>query len=123
MALTKAAEPVYGIARLIGEGYGKPEGKDETPIDIQYAKIAEWLVILSTRLLVHVSHCCRVGHSLHDLPVYLNQVCSKALHKSLLCRVSGSTCQLTGGSGCKPFRQQQQQKQRACLLALVSMTP
>ena len=44
MALAKAAEPAYGIARLIGEGYGKPDGKDETPIDIQYAKIAEWLV-------------------------------------------------------------------------------
>lgn len=43
MALAKAAEPAYGIARLIGEGYGKPDGKDETPIDIQYAKIAEWL--------------------------------------------------------------------------------
>ena len=45
MALTKAAEPAYGIARLIGEGYGKPDGTDETPIDIQYAKIAEWLVL------------------------------------------------------------------------------
>ena len=44
MALAKAAEPAYGIARLIGEGYGKPDGKDETPIDIQYAKLAEWLV-------------------------------------------------------------------------------
>ena len=44
MALARAAEPAYGIARLIGEGYGKPDGKDETPIDIQYAKIAEWLV-------------------------------------------------------------------------------
>lgn len=44
MSLSKAAEPAYGIARLIGEGYGKPDGKDETPIDIQYAKIAEWLV-------------------------------------------------------------------------------
>lgn len=44
MAMARAAEPAYGIARLIGEGYGKPDGKDETPIDIQYAKIAEWLV-------------------------------------------------------------------------------
>ncbi len=44
MALAKATEPAYGIARLIGEGYGKPDGKDETPIDIQYPKLAEWLV-------------------------------------------------------------------------------
>ncbi|KAA6425254.1 MAG: hypothetical protein FRX49_04749 [Trebouxia sp. A1-2] len=43
MALAKAAEPAYGIARLINEGYGKPDGKDETPIDIQYGKLAEWL--------------------------------------------------------------------------------
>ena len=46
--MAKAAEPAYGIARLIGEGYGKPDGKDETPIDIQYAKIAEWLVRCSS---------------------------------------------------------------------------
>ena len=44
MSLAKASEPAYGIARLIGEGYGKPDGKEETPIDIPYAKIAEWLV-------------------------------------------------------------------------------
>lgn len=50
MASAKAAEPAYGIARLIGEGYGRPDGKDETPIDIQYAKIAEWLVIPCTWL-------------------------------------------------------------------------
>ncbi|DBB09844.1 TPA: hypothetical protein ACH3X3_001459 [Trebouxia sp. C0006] len=43
MALAKAAEPAYGIARLIGEGYGKSDGKDQTPIDIQYGKLAEWL--------------------------------------------------------------------------------
>lgn len=48
MALAKAAEPAYGIARLIGEGYGKPDGRDETPIDIQYAKVAEWLVSCSS---------------------------------------------------------------------------
>ena len=53
MAPAKAAEPAYGIARLIGEGYGKPDGKDETPIDIQYAKIAEWLVQRSITPLVH----------------------------------------------------------------------
>ena len=54
MALAKAAEPAYGIARLIGEGYGKPDGKDETPIDIPYGKLAEWLVS-------HASLCMRAN--------------------------------------------------------------
>lgn len=54
MALAKAAEPAYGIARLINEGYGKPDGKDETPIDIQYGKLAEWLVS-------HASLCMRAS--------------------------------------------------------------
>ena len=54
MALVKAAEPAYGIARLIGEGYGKPDGKDETPIDIQHGKLAEWLVS-------HASLCMRAN--------------------------------------------------------------
>lgn len=44
MTLAKASEPAYGIAKLMGEGYGKPDSKDEAPIDIQYAKIGEWLV-------------------------------------------------------------------------------
>lgn len=58
MALAKAAEPAYGIARLIGEGYGKPDGKDETPVYIQYAKIAEWLVKSSVQPVVINSKLC-----------------------------------------------------------------
>ncbi len=58
MALAKAAEPAYGIARLIGEGYGKSDGKDETPIDIQYGKLAEWLVS-------HASLCMRASPQSH----------------------------------------------------------
>ena len=61
MALAKAAEPAYGIARLIGEGYGKPDGKDETPIDIQYAKIAEWLVRDSLAFCLDLHVCWRIS--------------------------------------------------------------
>ena len=32
------------IARLVGSGYDKPSGESEVPIDINYAKVAEWLV-------------------------------------------------------------------------------
>jgi hypothetical protein len=31
-------------AKLIGEGYAKPNADSELPIDINYAKVNEWLV-------------------------------------------------------------------------------
>lgn len=31
-------------AKLIGEGYSKPNAENELPIDINYAKLSEWLV-------------------------------------------------------------------------------
>ena len=44
MALAKASESTFGIAKLVGEGFGRPDAKDETPVDVQYGKLAEWLV-------------------------------------------------------------------------------
>lgn len=44
MAFVKASESTYGIAKLVGEGFGRPHAVDESPIDIQYGKLAEWLV-------------------------------------------------------------------------------
>lgn len=105
MALAKAAEPAYGIARLIGEGYGKPDGKDETPIDIQYAKIAEWLV---SRVLP----CICVGRRL----AYSDSAMCYNLHSALWqralanCRESESTFQPIGESSCKQFKLQHLQK-------------
>ena len=32
------------IARKIGEGYDRPGGHSDLPIDINYARVAEWLV-------------------------------------------------------------------------------
>ena len=32
------------IARKIGEGVDRPNGDNELPIDINYQKLAEWLV-------------------------------------------------------------------------------
>jgi hypothetical protein len=106
MALAKAAEPAYGIARLIGEGYGKPDGKDETPIDVQYGKLAEWLVS-------HTSLC--ISASLQGQPPCCEVLCAglyEAWPQQLvhLCRVSGSTSQLTGENVCKQYKLQQLQK-------------
>lgn len=78
MALAKAAEPAYGIARLIGEGYGKPDGKDETPVDIPYAKIAEWLVSSSTRPVV------RESPDLISLPSLLHTENSSVAKQSMI---------------------------------------
>jgi hypothetical protein len=33
-----------GIARKVGEGYDRPNAEYEVPIDINYARLAEWLV-------------------------------------------------------------------------------
>ena len=44
MSFAKASESTFGIAKLVGEGFGRPNAKDETPLDIQYSKLAEWLV-------------------------------------------------------------------------------
>ena len=52
MAFAKASESTYGIAKLVGEGFGRPQAVDESPIDIQYGKLAEWLV----RRICHQSH-------------------------------------------------------------------
>ena len=114
MALAKAAEPAYGIARLIGEGYGKPDGKDETPVDIQYAKIAEWLVMLCTasgaKPIVMLSAAELISICAMAVRT-LGRVRSSGLNYSnaKLHRGSGSTCQLTGEKGFKPFRQQLRQ--------------
>lgn len=32
------------FAKLVGEGYDKPTGDSELPIDINYSKIVEWVV-------------------------------------------------------------------------------
>ena len=32
------------VAKKVGEGYGKPKADEELPIDINYAKLAEWLI-------------------------------------------------------------------------------
>ena len=97
MALAKAAEPAYGIAKLIGEGYGKPDGKDETPIDIQYAKLAEWLVSnLHSGMHVQATHV--------QAAVVTLQRCFLCNAGTCPCRVSGSTYPLTGESACKLYR-------------------
>ena len=31
-------------AKLVGEGFARPNADSELPIDINYAKLAEWLV-------------------------------------------------------------------------------
>ena len=37
------------IARKIGEGYDRPGGHSDLPIDINYARVAEWLVSIYCR--------------------------------------------------------------------------
>jgi hypothetical protein len=32
------------FAKLVGEGFDKPEGDSDLPIDIPYSKIVEWVV-------------------------------------------------------------------------------
>lgn len=32
------------VAKKVGEGYGKPKAEEELPIDINYAKLVEWLI-------------------------------------------------------------------------------
>jgi len=32
------------FAKLVGEGFEKPDGEQELPIDINYAKLVEWVV-------------------------------------------------------------------------------
>lgn len=32
------------FAKLVGEGFDKPDGEQELPIDINYAKLVEWVV-------------------------------------------------------------------------------
>ena len=32
------------VARKIGEGYDRPDGDSSLPLDVHYAKVAEWLV-------------------------------------------------------------------------------
>jgi hypothetical protein len=32
------------VARKIGEGYERPDGDSNLPLDVNYAKVAEWLV-------------------------------------------------------------------------------
>lgn len=34
------------LAKLVGEGFDRPGGDSELPLDINYAKISEWLVRL-----------------------------------------------------------------------------
>ena len=78
MAFAKASESTYGIAKLVGEGFGRPQAIDESPVDIQYGKLAEWLV----------RHTCHLGTG-----------STHVLIKSLsVCRQSGSISQLTGGN-------------------------
>lgn len=32
------------FAKLVGEGYDRPNAENELPLDVNYAKVAEWLV-------------------------------------------------------------------------------
>lgn len=48
MASKQVSDSTFGIAKLVGEGFGRPHAVDDTPIDIQYGKLAEWLVRVST---------------------------------------------------------------------------
>lgn len=78
MAFAKASESTFGIAKLVGEGFGRPNAIDESPIDIQYGKLAEWLVRMSWMLSNTPEVHCKV-----KLPA---------------CREPENTCQLTGES-------------------------
>lgn len=35
---------MFGVAKLVGEGYEKPSGDSEMPLDVNYAKIVDWMV-------------------------------------------------------------------------------
>ena len=38
------ATSAFPIARMIGEGVGRPNAEQELPIDINYQKLVDWLV-------------------------------------------------------------------------------
>lgn len=42
------------FARLVGEGFEKPDGDADVPVDIHYAKVVEWVVCFIVVLLVIV---------------------------------------------------------------------
>ncbi len=35
---------MFGVAKLVSEGFEKPSAESELPLDINYAKLVEWLV-------------------------------------------------------------------------------
>lgn len=35
---------MFSVAKLVGEGYEKPSGDDQVAIDVNYAKIIDWMV-------------------------------------------------------------------------------
>ena len=41
-------DALHGLTKT-GEGYGRPGGESTLPIDINYAKLVEWLVCTSAR--------------------------------------------------------------------------
>jgi len=53
-------------ARLVGEGYGKPSAENELPIDVNYAKLTEWLVSSGSRTIRGSSACLHVYAACKD---------------------------------------------------------
>lgn len=41
-------DALHGLTKT-GEGYGRPGGDSSLPIDINYAKLVEWLVCICTQ--------------------------------------------------------------------------
>lgn len=113
------------IARKVGEGYERPDGDAAMPIDINYARLAEWLV-RSMRPASHV----QLQHSstaLQQAPMTSSQQeeaphliappthrCSSA---ATCCRWIASKCRPTGTASCRQFRPRRPPHSKSCRLA------
>jgi len=46
------------FASLVGEGFDRPNADQQLPLDVNYAKVGEWLVSHNTQVIMeHLSYC------------------------------------------------------------------
>lgn len=72
------------------EGFGRPGGESDLPIDVNYAKLVEWLVSWDVILISVANMCCPLACA--DI--------SDTMHVCCCGRRTGISCRQTGGSGC-----------------------
>lgn len=96
------------VVRKAGEGYDKPNADQELPIDINYQKLAEWLV----SDLIYAAPAAPQQAPLRKLAGAPADSQPPPVH---VChRLSARSCLLTGTSGCRPSRQRCPRQSKSC---------